>query len=86
MNQRIRELAEQCFSIRYDHDSKMEEFGNDSIQIISEFTNLIVQECIKELETTQVCDSYTGKMIDCEYNDALADGIANIKENFGVEE
>lgn len=46
----------------------------------------IVQACIKELETTKMCDSYTGEyMSNCEYNDALADGIANIKENFGVE-
>lgn len=48
------------------------------------FAELIIQECIKELEATQVCDPYTGEQFNY-YNDVLADGIASIKENFGVE-
>ena len=80
MNQRIQQLAEQAGL----YDETTPEEVPEFTACFEKFAELIVQECIKELETTQVCDSYTGKKIDCEYNDALVDGIANIKENFGV--
>lgn len=44
----------------------------------------ITSECVKILEETKLVDSYTGELIDCEYNQALNDSIVIIKENFGV--
>lgn len=75
MNQVIRELAEQCFSIRYDHDSEMEEFGNDSVTIISEFAELIVRECMIMSDLPHSAD---GK-----YDDFLPSQM--IAKHFGVE-
>lgn len=85
MNQRIRELAEQAGIMGYGEESGTYSIPVKAFQSRMEtFTQLIVQECIKELEATQVCDPYTGEQFNY-YNDVLADGIASIKENFGVE-
>ena len=33
------------------------------------FAQLIVRECIKNLETNKRCDIYTGELTDCDWNE-----------------
>lgn len=81
MNQRIRELAEQATK---------QVTKPDGHYIVQEwqkvFAELIVQECINELEAHKKCDPYTGELIDSDWNDITQFQIINIKEHFGVEE
>ena len=48
------------------------------------FANLIIQDCIDQLQTNQLCDPYTGNLTESYYNDALIDCIDVIKEHFEV--
>ena len=82
MNKRILELADQATIQEDSHGAFGEPTVNEYVDL-EKFAELIIQECIKELEATQVCDPYTGEQFNY-YNDVLADGIANIKEHFGV--
>jgi len=50
------------------------------------FVELVVQECIRELETSRKCDPYTGNLFDCEYNICINEQTIMLKEHFGVEE
>lgn len=80
MNELIKELTKQSKLDLYG-------FGKDRAKweaSVDEFAELIVQACIKELEITQRCDPYTGEVYDDAYNDALTDGIVNIKYTFGI--
>ena len=47
---------------------------------------LIVQECIQQLEIGKKCDPYTGELFTCEHNDNIDYQIKVLKEHFGVEE
>ena len=76
MNERYKELAEQA---GWDnHHSKFD-------TRIKKFTELIVNDCIQELEISRRCDPYTGNLYDCEYNKCIDDQINVLKERFGVE-
>lgn len=48
------------------------------------FANMIVQECIRELEVCRKCDPYTGDVFDCEYNTCIKDQTVMLKEHFGI--
>ena len=48
------------------------------------FAELIVKECITELEASIQCDPYNGETYDNEVNDVLTSQIDNLKEHFGV--
>ena len=79
MNERIRKLAEQVgISIEYLTNTKQ-------IILIEKFAELIIQECIKELEISKKGDIYTGDLFDCEWNDCINRQIEILKEEFGVE-
>jgi hypothetical protein len=76
MNERIQELAEQA---GWDnHHSKFD-------TRIKKLAELIVNDCIQELEISIKGDPYTGDVYDCEYNNCINDQIAILKERFGVE-
>jgi hypothetical protein len=79
MNERIKLLAEQAG------------YSKDYLEIglpsnMEKFAELIVRECIKELETSRKCDPYTGNLFDCEYNICINEQTIMLKEHFGVEE
>ena len=74
MNERIRELANQMFSM--EQFEYAEEFLND--EFLEKFAEMIVGECI---QVGGPEDSYTD-----EWFKAKADSVAKIKEHFGVEE
>jgi hypothetical protein len=81
MNKRMEDLmyhsgltAQGCWDEMDDYDK----------QAIEKFAELIVRECIKELETSRKCDPYTGNLFDCEYNICLNEQTIMLKEHFGV--
>jgi hypothetical protein len=49
------------------------------------FAELIVRECIRELEISRKCDPYTGNLFDCEYNTCIKEQSIMLTEHFGVE-
>ena len=77
MNERIKELAEQA---GYSKEFLAIGLPNN----MEKFAELIVRECIKELETSRKCDPYTGNLFDCEYNICLNEQTIMLKEHFGV--
>lgn len=82
MNERIQELAEQAGGFK----CSLDEWGFYN-EAIGKFAELIVQECIREIETYQipVGNSAASEMA-CEWTyDALKEIRANIKKHFGVE-
>jgi hypothetical protein len=68
--------AQGCWDEMDDYDRKA----------IEKFAELIVRECIRELETSRKCDPYTGELFDCEYNTCIKEQSIMLKEHFGVEE
>ena len=50
------------------------------------FAQMVVQECIRELEVSRKCDSYTGDLFACEYNTCIEDQTVMLKEHFGIKE
>ena len=53
-------------------------------EVIERFAELIIQECIEELEVSKKGDIYTGDLFDCEWNDCIDRQIEVLKEEFGV--
>jgi len=45
---------------------------------------LIVQECIQQLEIGKKCDPYTGELFTCEHNDNIDYQIKVLKEHFEI--
>jgi hypothetical protein len=79
MNDRIKELAEQA---GYSKDFLAIGLPNN----MEKFAELMIKECIKELEISKKGDPYTGDVYDCEYNTCIEEQINVLKEHFGVEE
>ena len=81
MTKRIQKLAEQAKnSVPTGLDvDKWIEFYNQK------FAELIVRECVQELETSRKCDPYNGDLFDCEYNTCINEQTTMLKEHFGVE-
>jgi hypothetical protein len=82
MNKRIKELAEQAGFM----DAWFSESGDDCEEQIKKFAELIVQECLKKIETYEipVGNSYSGELA-CEWTyDALKSIRNDIKEHLGV--
>ena len=78
MNERIKELANKAG------------YSKDYLEIglpsnMEKFAELIVQECVRELEISRKCDPYTGDLFDCEYNTCIKEQSIMLKEHFGVE-
>lgn len=76
MNERIKELEKQCWSHRVDGALIDGHLHFDT----KKFAELIVQECIKEVEGLQVSDWNQN------WNQAIAHTALHLKEHFGVEE
>ena len=84
MNERIKELAEQCRIETYGVNGELLTFGFDE----EKFAELIVRECIDKIEAHQipVGNSAAGEMA-CEWTYAALKEIRDeIKQHFGVEE
>ena len=82
MNERIKELAEQCYTTyRNGHGGYTEQFDEEK------FAELIVRECAQTLiDNTPVLDEYESQEDwDRGYGRAMRDCIHHIKEHFGVE-
>ena len=77
MNERIRELVEKSYI--YDRQNDSSVFNKEK------FAELIVQECIAELESVKV-NEYRTDVYDIGYDDGLTQAVETIKEHFGVEE
>ena len=78
MNEQIKQLAEQAG------------YSKDYLEIglpsnMKKIAELIVRECIRELEISRKCDPYTGDLFDCEYNTCIKEQSIMLKEHFGVE-
>ena len=82
MNVRIKLLAEQA-ARQHGHTIK---FSGEITETLNSFAELIVKECINELEANKKCDPYTGELIDSDWNDITQFQIINLKGLFGVEE
>ena len=86
MNERIRELAEQAGfnpDLNWDHTDWHAAGYSD---LFEKFAELIVRECIEQLEIGKRCDPYTGELFVCERNADIDYEIAVLKEHFGVGE
>ena len=83
MNERIFELAEQAQKVIWSADGNVTELTDLDIE---KFAELIVRECIGEMETSKRCDPYTGDLFVNEYNRTIDEQISMLKEHFGVEE
>lgn len=65
------------------------EYGNGSIDNtdypeIKKLVELIVKECINELETAKEADRYTGELFVSEKNTILDEQITWLKEHFDI--
>ncbi len=80
MNERIRELAHEAGffpELNWDHTAWHAAGHNDTFE---KFAELIVRECIKEVEGLQVSNWNQN------WNQAIAHTALHLKEHFGVEE
>ncbi len=83
MNERIRELAEQA---NYLATEKEFPYDEDWFYLYNKkFAELIVKECVAELESVKV-NEYRTDVYDIGYDDGLTQAVETIKEHFGVEE
>ena len=83
MNERIKQLAIEAKLIAPEYNG----FDHTRLSISQQkFAELIVQECIRELEISRKCDPYTGDLFDCEYNTCIKEQSIMLKEHFGVKE
>ena len=81
MNQRIKQ---------FERDSGLEIYGlgQDRVKwksVVEKFAQLIVAECIAELESVKV-NEYRTDVYDICYDDGLTQAVETIKEHFGVKE
>jgi hypothetical protein len=76
MNERIKLLADQATS-----------YNNSDGWLFDKekFAELIVRECVAELESVKV-NEYRTDVYDIGYDDGLTQAVETIKEHFGVEE
>jgi hypothetical protein len=82
MNERIKELLEQS-GFRYVKDDGIGWAGNYNASL-PRFAELMINDCIKELEISRRGDPYTGNLYDCEYNTCINEQIQILKARFGV--
>ena len=76
MNTKIKELVNKVGT-----DISGKWVGIDNMEL---FAELIVRECIRELEISRKCDPYTGDLFDCEYNTCIKEQSIMLTEHFGV--
>ena len=77
MNDRYRELAREAGLLVHNPEKMPTKLGR--------FAELMISDCIKELEISRRGDPYTGNLYDCEYNTCIGEQIQVLKARFGVE-
>jgi len=85
MNERIKQLMGQTLDEKFSGTWSVMDM-QDLTKFADRFAELIVKECIRELEISRKCDPYTGDLFDCEYNTCIKEQSIMLKEHFGVEE
>lgn len=75
MNERIRELGKSVGL--YMENAHPGGFPNEELQVVEDFANLIIEECIK------VCNSRVGNS---DYNTGRMHCVSDIKQHFGIKE
>jgi hypothetical protein len=88
MNEIINRLVDQTandipgvYGLVYESGDKGTEFTTEALEY---FVELIIKECINEMQTSQRCDIFTGDLFDCEYNTAINDQIVILADHFGI--
>ena len=87
MKEQIKQLAEQAWTLVSDEErnnGELYEADRQRERRDQVFAELIVRECIRELEISRKCDPYTGDLFDCEYNTCIKEQSIMLKEHFGV--
>lgn len=91
MNEKLREIANRHLTIRYDEDSKMEEFSNDAVIVLEELLKDVINECaeicLKEnVSSISIDDFNSGKFtIQDLATRSCGENLSNIiKKRFGV--
>ena len=82
MNERIRELADEA--AKYSAIMALPTGESGDKLFVEKFAELIVRECIAEIESVKV-DEYGTDVYDIGYDDGLTQSVETIKEHFGVE-
>ena len=82
MNERIEHLMYQAGLTAQGCWDKLDDYDRTAIE---KFAELIVRECIQQLETGKKCDPYTGELFTCEHNDNIDYQIKVLKEHFELE-
>lgn len=78
MNERIKELA---------REAGLPTYNTSAIPTkLEKFAELILKECLQELEASKKCNPYNGDLFDCEYNQCINEQTTMLKEHFGVED
>jgi hypothetical protein len=85
MNKRIKLLMGQVLDEKFAGTWSVIDM-QDLTKFADRFAELIVRECISELEISKKVDPYTGVLFDCEYNKCIDEQSTMLKEHFGVEE
>jgi hypothetical protein len=88
MNDRIKQLAQQAgMYVDLKGEPWPKWMGAEECELAyARFAELIVEECIRELEISRKCDPYTGDLFNCEYNTCINEQTIVLKEHFGVRE
>ena len=84
MNERITTIMQKCFDISIDHRGR-EDCSTDYAGI-EKFVQLIVQECVKDIETAAYQDSCEFEDWEWGYNAGLRKAKGLIVNHFEVEE
>ena len=79
MNERIEHLMYQAGLTAQGCWDKLDDYDRTAIE---KFAELIVRECIQQLETGKKCDPYTGELFTCDHNDNIDYQIKVLKEHF----
>ena len=80
MNEHLKKLATQVgIDVEYLTNTKQ-------IVLLNAFAELIVAECIQELNISKKCDPYTGKLFVCEHNTVIDEQIEMLKQHFKVKQ
>ena len=82
MNEQIQKLAEQA--AKYSAIMALPTGESGDKLFVEKFAELIVRECIAEIESVKV-DEYGTDVYDIGYDDGLTQSVETIKEHFGVE-
>jgi len=84
MNEQLKQLMGQTLDEKFSGTWSTMDM-QDLQKFAERFAELIVRECIAEIESVKV-DEYGTDVYDIGYDDGLIQSVETIKEHFGVEE